>query len=150
MVPTKRSAKALARGARTGVRMIRMPSVRKTSSKAAVNLVSRSPDQELDALSALAEFVRDVPRLLDHPGSRRVVRDAGDVHLSGVELDEEEDVQLLQEHGVDGEEVAGQHRRGLGLQELLPRRPSSLRGGIKAVALKDVPDAGGGQVDTDP
>ena len=33
MVPTKRSAKALARGARTGVRMIRMPSDRKTSSK---------------------------------------------------------------------------------------------------------------------
>lgn len=42
IVPTKRSAKALARGARIGVRMIRMPSNRKTSSKLAVNLVSRS------------------------------------------------------------------------------------------------------------
>ena len=41
-VPTNRSAMALARGARTGVRMIRMPSDRKTSSKLAVNLASRS------------------------------------------------------------------------------------------------------------
>jgi hypothetical protein len=55
------------------VRMIRMPSVRKTSSKVAVNLVSRSQIRKLDWLHALAEF------------------------------DEEKDVQLLQEHGVDRE-----------------------------------------------
>ena len=41
-MPTSRSANALARGARTGVRMIRMPSERNTSSKLAVNLASRS------------------------------------------------------------------------------------------------------------
>ena len=43
-VPTRRSAIAIAfaRGARTGVRMILMPSVRRASSKLVVNLVSRS------------------------------------------------------------------------------------------------------------
>jgi hypothetical protein len=41
-VPTNRSAKALARGALTGVRMIRTPSALRTSSKLAVNLASRS------------------------------------------------------------------------------------------------------------
>jgi len=41
-VSTKRSAMALARGALTGVRMIPIRSERKTSSKLAVNLASRS------------------------------------------------------------------------------------------------------------
>ena len=42
MVPTKRSAIAFARGARTGVLMMRISSAVKTASKAAVNLASRS------------------------------------------------------------------------------------------------------------
>ena len=41
-VPIHRSMNALARGARTGVRIVRMASVRNTSSNAAVNLLSRS------------------------------------------------------------------------------------------------------------
>jgi transposase InsO family protein len=41
-VRTKRSAIAFAFGARTGVLMTRMPSLAKTSSKARVNLLSRS------------------------------------------------------------------------------------------------------------
>jgi hypothetical protein len=42
MLPTKRSAIALARGACTGVLMMRMSGVVKTASNAAVNLASRS------------------------------------------------------------------------------------------------------------
>ena len=42
MLPTKRSAIALARGARTGVRMMRTSIAVKTAVKAAVNLASRS------------------------------------------------------------------------------------------------------------
>jgi hypothetical protein len=42
MVPTNRSAMALARGARTGVRIIWMPLQGKTASNVAVNLASRS------------------------------------------------------------------------------------------------------------
>ena len=42
MLPIQRSMYAFARGARTGVRTIRIASERNTSSKAAVNLLSRS------------------------------------------------------------------------------------------------------------
>ena len=42
MLPTKRSAMALARGARTGVLMMRTSMAVKTASNAAVNLASRS------------------------------------------------------------------------------------------------------------
>ena len=42
MLPTKRSAIALARGARTGVLMMRMSVAVNTASNAAVNLASRS------------------------------------------------------------------------------------------------------------
>ncbi|MDT0354054.1 hypothetical protein [Pseudonocardia charpentierae] len=42
MEPTKRSAIALGRGARTGVLMMRMSAAVRTASKAAVNLASRS------------------------------------------------------------------------------------------------------------
>ncbi len=42
VVPTQRSAKAFARGARTGSRTTLRPSLRKTSSKARVNFASRS------------------------------------------------------------------------------------------------------------
>ncbi len=41
MVPTTRSHMAFARGARTGVLMILVPSAAKTASKEAVNLASR-------------------------------------------------------------------------------------------------------------
>src|SRR6266540_1003379 len=41
-VPIHRSTKAFARGAHTGVRIVRTPSERNTSSTAAVNLLSRS------------------------------------------------------------------------------------------------------------
>jgi len=47
-----------------------------------------------------------------------------------VEVDEEEDVKSLQTNGLDGEEVTGDDRRGLGSHELTPglapRRGSTL------------------------
>ena len=42
MVPTNRSAMAFARGARTGILMIRIPCAAKTASKEETNFVSRS------------------------------------------------------------------------------------------------------------
>ena len=52
MVPTKRSAIALARGARTGVLMMRMLTVVKMASNAALNLASRSRMRNRKRLSA--------------------------------------------------------------------------------------------------
>ena len=73
------------------------------------------PDQELDRTCTLGELIGQVPGLLDYPGARRIRRRARHEDLPGVQLDEEEDVQPPQEHGIHSEEVAGQHRRGLGL-----------------------------------
>ena len=57
-VPTERSAKALALGARTGVRMVLMPSDLKTASKLEVNLASRSKIRNLTG------WVRSVSSML--------------------------------------------------------------------------------------
>jgi hypothetical protein len=43
--------------------------------------------------------------------------------------------------------VTGQHRRGLGSQELTPCRPNSLWGRVQVMTLEDVPDACRCQVD---
>jgi hypothetical protein len=52
----ERSANALARGARTWVRMIRAPSARKTSSKLDENLASRSRMRNLTGCARTASW----------------------------------------------------------------------------------------------
>ena len=47
-----------------------------------------------------------VARLPDHPGPNGMCGDPGHVHTSGVEFDEEEHVEPLQQHRIDREEVA--------------------------------------------
>ena len=116
--------------------------------EAGCELASSIPDQELDRACTLGEFIGQVPGLLDHPGACRIRCHSHHEDLSGVEFDEEQDVEPPQRDGVHGEEVAGQHRGRLGFQELTPRRSGSVWRGIEAMALEDVPDAGGCQVDT--
>ena len=53
---------------------------------------------------------------LGGPGSGRVGGHSGKEHLSGGDVDEEQDVVAAEQGGVDGEEVAGD--RGLGVKEL--------------------------------
>src|SRR5712691_10723287 len=66
----------------------------------------------------VAELHDEVARLLGDPASVWV-RAAGDVlDPPGRERDEEEDVDPLQEDGLDREEVAGEHARGLRSQEV--------------------------------
>jgi hypothetical protein len=70
----------------------------------------------------------------------------GDVHSSGGDLDEEQHVDAFEEHGVDGEEAAGQDAVGLGGEELFPRGPVRRRSGVDAGAVQDVPDGAGGDL----
>src|SRR5690242_4058190 len=64
---------------------------------------------------------QQIPGLLRRPRAIRVRGHAQDVNMAGAHLDREEDIDAAQgDRAVDVEEVAGQHRGGLGAQELLP------------------------------
>ena len=65
-------------------------------------------DEEPDGNDPILQQRGQVPRLLDHPGAGRMSSDPGHMYPSGVELDEEENVEALQQHRVDREEVSGQ------------------------------------------
>ena len=69
MVPTKRSAIALARGACTGVRMMRTSVAVKTVSTAAVNFGVAVADQEPEAPTGVVEVPAEVAGLLGQPGA---------------------------------------------------------------------------------
>src|SRR5664280_3543032 len=83
------------------------------------------PDQELDRATALGEITDQVAGHLGDERTGRMVGDTEDVHLPGRKLDDEEHVELLEQHGVHREEVRGQHALFLGTKELRPRRPTS-------------------------
>src|SRR5664279_2134485 len=119
-VPTKRSAKALARGARTGVRMIRIPSEAEDFVETQGELGVSVPDQKLDRKYSFGEHHAQVPGLLGDPRTTRTGGDPGHVDPAGVEFDEEQHVEALQQHCVHREEIAGQHGRCLSGNELGP------------------------------
>ena len=135
----KRSAIAFARGARTGVRMIRMSAPVKTASKAVVNLLSRSRIRNRNCVGAVAEVHEQVAGLLGDPGSGGVGGDPGEVHAAAAVLDHEEDVEAAQEDGVDVGEVDREDRVGLRGQELSPGRAGSSGRGIEPGVLEDLP-----------
>ena len=143
MLPTKRSAIALARGARTGVLMMRTSMAVKTASKAAVNLASRSRMRNRKRLPGVVEVHEQVAGLLGQPGAGGVGGDAEDVHAAGGVLDDEERVQPAQGDGVEVEQVAGQDRVRLRAQELAPGRSGATRCGIDPGCVEDRPDRGG-------
>ena len=143
-VPIQRSAIAFARGARTGVRMMRMSAPANTASKAAVNLAVPVADQEPELVGVVAEVHEQVAGLLGDPGPGGVGGDPGDVHAAAAVLDHHEDVEAAQEDGVDVGEVDREDRVGLRGEELSPGRSGPSRGGIDAGGLQDRPDGGGG------
>jgi hypothetical protein len=55
------------------------------------------PDQELDRSCTLGEFIGQVPGLLEYPGTRRMRRHSGHEDTSGIEVDEDQDVERPQE-----------------------------------------------------
>jgi len=58
------------------------------------------------------------------------------VDPAGVQFDEEQQIQPLQQDRVDGEEVARNDPGGLLAQERLPRRGRSARGWVQPVTAK--------------
>src|SRR5712691_10568807 len=96
---TSRSAKALAFGARIGVRMTRTPSVSNTPSKGPENLASRSRrrNRTPESRSSMARF----PACWVTRAESGVCGDADHEQSPGRELDEEEHVEAPQPKRLD-------------------------------------------------
>jgi hypothetical protein len=91
----------------------------------------------------VVEVHQQVPGLLGDPGAGRMGGHPDDVDLAGGDLDEEQHVDPFEQHGVDGEEVAGQHRVRLRGEELFPGRPGPPRRRVDAGLVENVPDRAG-------
>src|SRR6266508_3682311 len=146
-VPTHRSATAFAFGAWTGVFTTATPSVRNTSSKGPENLVSRSRIRK--RLAVQSPNHREVAGLLRDPDPVRASGHSSDVHPSRGELDEEQEVHRLQERGLHGEKVAGEHSLRLLAEEFAPPRAGPTGRRSQAAAAKDPPDGARPHTDTE-
>jgi len=102
--------------------------------------------QELHRLSGFVQDHDQVAGLLGHPVTGGVAGDAEQVDPAAADIDGEEHVDPAQENGVDGEEVAGEHRAGLGAAELSPGRPGPPWRWVETGGGEDVPEGGRGQV----
>ena len=122
MLPMKRSVIALARGARTGVWMMRTSMAVNTASKAAVNFASRSRMRNRKRRPASSRSMSRLRGLLGQPGAGGVGGDAEDVHTAGGVLDDEQDVQPAQGDRIEMEQIAGHDAMGLVLAGTQPRR----------------------------
>jgi hypothetical protein len=136
-LPTQRSARARAFGARTGALITRMPSERKTSSNSRVNVLSRSRTRT----------VSGHPR---HRAASAGCAPAGSPTATSRELDEEQNVEALQEERVDGEEVAFENACRLRSQELGPAWLDPFRRRLDPRLLKDRPDRARRKLDPEP
>jgi hypothetical protein len=119
-VPTKRSAIALARGARAGVGMILTSRAVKAASTAAGELGVVVADEESEAPPGVLKIHAEVAGQAGRPGACGVGGDAQEVHLAGGVLDGEEHVEPVQGEGVEMKQVAGEDRVCLGPQKLRP------------------------------
>ena len=102
--------------------MTRTPLPANTSSNDGRELAVAVADQESEPAGAFAEIHEQVTGLLGGPRPGGVGGDAQDVHPAGLDLHHEEDVQAVEEHGVNVQEVACQDPGRLGGQELPPGR----------------------------
>jgi hypothetical protein len=124
------------------VLMTWVPSEANTSSKARVNLPSRSRMRNRDPVAPPRPLHREFPCPLDHPRPIRVARDTGKTNPPRPKFDAEQDGQRRMAHGLNGEEVGGHDRRDLRSKERSPgdRRPSGR--GSKPVAQQHRADGG--------
>ena len=138
-VATKRSPYAFACGAWIGVRTISIPSLRNSSSKAPLNFASRSWISKRGG-EARSASDHDSWRACCATQSWLGCCTARDVHPAATKLDEEQDVGPCREDGVEGEEVAREHARGLAADELAPANARSLPSGSEPCFAQQLAD----------
>ena len=93
-------------------------------------------DHEPDGLVVADD---QVPGSLGGPGTGGVGGDRGEVHSSGVDLDEEQHMEPPHGDGIDAEEVGRHQGVGLASNELAPARPGPVRGGLTSGIAQDLP-----------
>ena len=94
-----------------------------------------------------SEIANQVAGHLSDEGSSRMVSDSEDVDLSRRQFDDEKNVQLFERHGVNGEEVRGEHAVCLRAEELRPGR-SAPRRRSETMSAQDPTDRTGSNTDT--
>jgi len=136
----QRSAIAFARGAWTGVLMMRVPAAVRTASDAAVNLVPRSRIKDLIRAAWPSRVIRRLRACWVARSPAGWGGDPGQVHAAGAVLDEGQGVEALEEDGAGVEEVCGQDRGGLAGQGLAPGACGTAGAGARV--LEDLPRGG--------
>jgi hypothetical protein len=105
----------------------------------------RADGPALQVGGTITKIHQQVADLLHGPGTVRVRGDPEDVQVAAAYLHDEQAVQPLQSHrAVHVEEIGGEHRRGLRVQELSPRRvgaPLRCRGIFSALSTRRIVDA---------
>jgi len=84
----------------------------------------------------VAQIGEEIARLLGNPRTSRVGGDTSQVHPPAAQFYDEQHIQPLQEHRVDGEEFARQDAGGLPMEKRPPRRRSTLGCSVDAVSLR--------------
>ena len=123
------------------MRKILVPLAWKSASNEAVKFDPRSRIRNLVS-SNRSPRMREVAGLLRRPFAGGVGGDAAQMHPAGAMLDEHQDVQSLQQHGVHVEEVDREDPGSLGVPELPPRRACATGSWIDARGTQDLPDGG--------
>jgi hypothetical protein len=95
-----------------------MPSERKTSSKVGLKLRVPVMNEKAERL-LIAELHHQVARLLGDPAAVRVGRTGDVFDPPRRQREKKQHVDPLQERGLDGEEIAGEHARLRGVKTLI-------------------------------
>ena len=103
-------------------------------------------EQEPDVPEPFAEGKSEVAGLLDCPLPGGMFGDAAEVHPAGAVLSEHQDIQSLEQHGINVQEGDREDPGGLGCQELPPRRACAPRRRIDARGMQDLPTVDGATV----
>ena len=111
----------------------------------AVNCPARSRTRNRRPVGAITQILQQVADLLHGPRPIWVRGDPDNVHVTAACLHDEQAIPALQGHSaVDVEEVRGEHRRGLRVQELPPGRvgmPFRCRRDLQGLGTRRMVDA---------
>ena len=148
--PIHRSMIEFMRGIWTPLRTIRSPRRGKDRVEAFMEGGVAVVQQELDVGAGLIEVHAQVPGLLHDPQAAGMGGGAQDPDPAGGVFDRGQHVGLRAVQQVNGEQVQGQDRLGLGAQELRPTRAGTPGRGVDAMPLQDFPDRRGCDGDAEP